>query len=82
MKQSRPLIPGNSPKPKKHEDVPSLDLQLSKSNEGLRELAKVFILMFFNELCLGKATVAYTKPQQWRKEESKRLRGERSDQVC
>ena len=31
----------SSPKPKKHDDVPSLDLQLSKSNEGLRELAKV-----------------------------------------
>ena len=41
VSQSRPLHQGKSPKPKKHEDVPSLDLQLSKSNEGLRELAKV-----------------------------------------
>ena len=31
---------------------------------------------------LGKAMVAYTKPQQRKKEESKRLRGERSDQIC
>ena len=32
---------------------------------------------FFGELCWGKAMVAYTKPQQWKKEESERLRGER-----
>ena len=35
----------------------------------------------FFELRWGKAMVAYTKPQQRKKEESKRLRGERSDQV-
>ena len=35
---------------------------------------------FFSELCLGKAMVAYTKPQQWKKEERERLRGER-DQI-
>ena len=29
-----------------------------------------------SELCWGKAMVAYTKPQQWRKENSERLRGE------
>ena len=32
---------------------------------------------FFSELCWGQATVAYTKPQQRKKEESERLRGER-----
>ena len=31
----------------------------------------------FNKLCWGKAMVAYTKPQQRKKEESERLRGER-----
>ena len=35
---------------------------------------------FFSELCLGKAMVAYTKPQQMEKEVSERLRGER-DQI-
>ena len=37
-------------------------------------------LSFFCDLCWGKAMVAYTKPQQWEKEESQRLRGER-DQI-
>ena len=35
---------------------------------------------FFSELCWGKAMVAYTMPQQWKKEESERLREER-DQI-
>ena len=35
---------------------------------------------FFSELCLGKAMVAYTKPQQRKKEESEVLRGE-SDRI-
>ena len=35
------------------------------------------IAYFFSELCWGKAMVAYTMPQQRKKEESKRLRGER-----
>ena len=35
---------------------------------------------FFSELCWGKAIVAYTMPQQRKKEESERLRGER-DQI-
>ena len=35
---------------------------------------------FFSELCWGKAVVAYTMPQQRKKEESERLRGER-DQI-
>ena len=30
---------------------------------------------FLSELCRGKATAAYTKPQQWKKE-IERLRGE------
>ena len=30
--------------------------------------------------CRGKAMVAYTKPQKWKKEEDERLRGER-DQI-
>ena len=38
------------------------------------------IMDFFSELCWGKAMVAYTKPQQRKKEESERLRGER-DQI-
>ena len=29
--------------------------------------------LFFSELCWGKAMVAYTKPQQRKKEESERL---------
>ena len=36
--------------------------------------------IFFSELCWGKAMVAYTKHQQWKKEESESLRGER-DQI-
>ena len=39
-----------------------------------------FFFFYLSELCLGKVIVAYTKPQQRKKEESKRLRGER-DQV-
>ena len=35
---------------------------------------------FFSELFLGKALVAYKKPQQRKKEENERLRGER-DQI-
>ena len=31
---------------------------------------------FFSELCWGKTMVAYTKPQQRKKGESKRLRGD------
>ena len=34
-------------------------------------------VVFFSESCRGKATVAYTMPQQRKKEESERLRGER-----
>ena len=36
--------------------------------------------VFLSELCWGKAMVAYAKPQQRKKEESERLRGER-DQI-
>ena len=36
-----------------------------------------FIFLSFNELCWEKAMVAYKKPQQRHKDESKRLRGER-----
>ena len=35
---------------------------------------------FFSEFCWGKAMVAYAMPQQRKKEESERLRGER-DQI-
>ena len=35
---------------------------------------------FLGELCRGKAMVAYTMPQQRKKEESEQLRGER-DQI-
>ena len=41
---------------------------------------KIVIIIFFIELCWGKAMVAYTKPQQRKKEESEQLRGER-DQI-
>ena len=34
------------------------------------------ICIFFSELCIGKAMVAYTKPQEWKKEESERPREE------
>ena len=33
----------------------------------------------FSELCWGKAMVAYAMPQQRKKEESERLRGERDE---
>ena len=36
--------------------------------------------IFLSEFCWGKAMVAYTMPQQRKKEESERLRGER-DQI-
>ena len=36
--------------------------------------------IFFSELCWRKAMKAYAKPQQWKKEEGERLRGER-DQI-
>ena len=36
-----------------------------------------FCVFFFSKLCRGKAMVAYTKPQQRKKEECKKLRGER-----
>ena len=34
-------------------------------------------LLFFSELCCEKVMVAYRKPQQRKKDESERLRGER-----
>ena len=40
-----------------------------------------FFAFFVGELCWGKAVVAFTMPQQRKKEESERLIGERSDQV-
>ena len=36
-------------------------------------------MVFFSEFCWGKAMVAYTMPQQRKKEESKMLRGERDE---
>ena len=50
---------------------------MAVSYSYLYSLVKFF---FFSELCWGKAMVAYTKPQQRKKEESERLRGER-DQI-
>eukprot|EP00794_Sanderia_malayensis_P012752 gene12752-14059_t len=41
VNSSRPPKAPLTSKPKKHDDVPSLDLCLSKSNEGLKELTKV-----------------------------------------
>ena len=40
----------------------------------------LIFFLFFSKPCWRKAMVAYTKPRQWKKEESKRLRGER-DQI-
>ena len=40
----------------------------------------VYTVLFFSELCWGKAMVAYTKPQQRKIEESEWLKGER-DQI-
>ena len=39
-----------------------------------------FLMVFFSELCWGKAMVACAMPQQRKKEKSKRLRAER-DQI-
>ena len=39
-----------------------------------------FFAFFVGEFCWGKAVVAFTMPQQRKKEESERLRGER-DQI-
>ena len=41
---------------------------------------RVILLLYHCELSWGKGMVAYTKPQQRKKEESERLRGER-DQI-
>ena len=55
----------------------------AKKRERERDQSKFIDLRFerwqaagFSELCLGKAMVAYRKPRQRKKEESKRLRGE------
>ena len=40
----------------------------------------IHIYIYFSELYRGVAIVAYTKPLQWKKEESESLRGER-DQI-
>ena len=40
----------------------------------------LFPTIFFNELCWGMAMVAFTMPQQRKKEEGEQLRGE-SDQI-
>ena len=39
-----------------------------------REITDLYFL--YSRLCWGKATVACTKPQQWKKEEIEKLRGE------
>ena len=41
-----------------------------------RKFKNLPFIHIFSELCWGKAKVACTKPQQWKKEESERLRGE------
>ena len=47
----------------------STNVKRNRTNVGMNA--------FFSELCRGKAMVAYTTPQQRKKEESERLRGER-----
>ena len=44
------------------------------------EICHQLPISFSTEICRGKAMVAYTKPQQRKKEESERLRGAR-DQI-
>ena len=38
------------------------------------------VYLSFSKLCWGQGMATYTKPQQWKKEESERLRGE-GDQI-
>ena len=38
--------------------------------------------LFFSESCWGEAMATYTKPRQWKKEESERPRGERDQIKC
>ena len=59
---------------------PSNFCNMSRIDHNLRPHFTCTFLSF-SELCAEKAMVAYTKPQQWKKEESEKLRGERSDQV-
>ena len=47
---------------------------------ALKEMWSKLRISFFCELCWGRARVAYTNPQQRKKEESEKLRGE-SDQI-
>ena len=42
--------------------------------------ASIFFSFFFSELCWGKAMVVYTMPQERKKEEIERLRGERGEE--
>ena len=68
---------GNAPRP----STPILYcLGLSTERNFCRLRKSLVHNLLFGELCRGKATVAYTKPQQTNKEESERLRGER-DQI-
>ena len=47
---------------------------------GFIQYGLVGTYFFFSELCWGKAMMAYTMPQQRKKEESEKLREER-DQI-
>ena len=51
----------------KNADIPNKDYAAEKE--------KILHLFFSNGLCLGKAMVAYTKPQHRKKEEGEQLRG-------
>ena len=50
------------------------------ANVEKQETTHIQVAIILSDLCWGKATVAYTKPQKRKKEESKKLRGER-DQI-
>ena len=47
-----------------------------KLQKKIRWMQK-WLFQFFSEICWGKAMLAYTKPEQRKKEESERLREER-----
>ena len=58
------------------------DYRTVEKIEGFAREVKAgnLFFLFFSEICWRKAMVAYTMPQQRKKEESERLKGER-DQV-
>ena len=54
-----------------------LNLAVANAATCFKLISALFFSFYFSELCWGKAMVAYTMPQQRKKERSVRLRGER-----